>query len=266
MASSSSDALYLYALTNAEHVHVPSSGVGEGIVVMPCDSWTAVVDTVPADTWAGAQAEDNLRELAWVAPRACTHEEVVEAIMKQGPVYPARFGTLFSSADQLQHTVQKHRDALTTFFGEVNGAEEWSVKGYLDREQAAAAQMEDLQTDALSGTAYLQRRKQAQDADTAVDAWLDTVADRLASTLKAQTRALALRPATTRATPSQTPVVHWATLVPTTERAAFLRQVDALHSQYHAQGLHLEPSGPWPPYTFRPSLNDVPSSPGRSYG
>ena len=40
-----------------------------------------------------------MEDLAWVAPRALRHEEVILTVMEQGPVLPVRFGTVFSSLD-----------------------------------------------------------------------------------------------------------------------------------------------------------------------
>ena len=40
-------------------------------------------------------------DLAWVAPRVCRHEAVIEEAMRQSPVLPARFATLFQTIASL---------------------------------------------------------------------------------------------------------------------------------------------------------------------
>ena len=254
--SSSSDVLYLYALTPLPDVTVSVDGVGRGVTTRNCADWTAVVDVVSARAWTGEGGARRRSTLPWVAPRACAHEEVVEAVMAQGPVYPARFGTLFSSGAELAATVQAHRDALVTFFDRVRASEEWSIKGYLDREQSVAARTASASGDAAtSGTAYLKRRRDAQQAANDVDTWLASYLDTLEADLRLAVQDLAAR--TPRAAPDHPheAAVHWVALLPTNDREHFLDHVEALHEKAVTQGVHLEPSGPWPPYTFRPSLN-----------
>lgn len=252
MPTSSNDVLYLYALTPAANAPVDVDGLGAGVARVQCGAWTAVVDTVPKPTWTGDDADARLNDLRWVAPRACAHEDVVEHVMAHGPVYPARFGTLFSSAEHLTETVAAQHEALVAFFERVAQAEEWSVKGYLDRQKAVAFRTEAAGARvASSGTAYLQQRQQEEQVRASLDAWLSTVGDAVATALDAIPRALAARPPGTAPNESAPPVFHWAALVPTAQRSAFLQHVESLHGQYAVQGLRLEASGPWPPYTFR---------------
>lgn len=60
----------------------------------------AVVSHVAQAEFCGPAGEANLQDLAWLAPRACRHQAVLEQAMRQGPVWPARFGTLFFRAGQ----------------------------------------------------------------------------------------------------------------------------------------------------------------------
>jgi hypothetical protein len=253
------DVLYLYALTPNEGVALPADGLGRGVDAIACKGWTAVVDTVSRDAWTGPGADERLQQLAWVGPRACAHEEVIEAIMEQGAaVYPARFGTLFTSASDLRTVVQAHRDTLSAFFERVDGAEEWSVKGYLDRQKALAhrASSSDASS-AASGTSYLKQRRREQHATAELDDWLSDLSRSLWETLGGTARHLSERPAGPSS--PDAPVFHWAALVSCTNRSAFLQTVDTLRERHAAEGLRLDPSGPWPPYTFRDPLPDASS-------
>jgi len=56
------------------------------------------------------------------------------------------------------------------------------------------------------------------------------------------------------------PVLNWAFLVHDDQQAAFDDALADLYAAHREYGLTLERSGPWPPYHFRPSIDDGPSS------
>jgi hypothetical protein len=220
-----------------------------------------VVSVVERADWEGEQGAEHLEELSWVAPRAYRHEDVVEAVMEAGgPVYPARFGTLFSGPDRLRDTLASHQGALRSYFDAVDGADEWAVKGLLDREQAAAHRAEASAPEAESGTAYLRRRKRRQDARADLDDWLDETADALLDTLAPQARDTRVLPVRGNAGREDEVAFNWAFLVPRADEDAFRAEVKRQSQAHEPRGLALDLTGPWPPYNFRPSLDmDAPT-------
>jgi hypothetical protein len=208
----------------------------------------------PAD-WTGDAGAEHMQDLAWVGPRAYQHEQVVEALLEAADaVYPARFGTLFSTLDRLRERLDARRDTLLAFFEEVEEAEEWAVKGLLDRDQAAARRT-DAPEAADSGTAYLQRQKERQEAAASLDAWLDEAADALLDALGAYAADTRVLPVRGNAGREQEVAFNWAFLVPDPQVEAFQREAYRQHEHYDPEGLALDVTGPWPPYNFRPSLD-----------
>jgi hypothetical protein len=256
------EALYLYAVTR----EAPGAVEGPGIDDRPVHrlrpgSFGAVVSVVPRADWDGAAADDHLEELSWVAPRAYRHETVVESVLSSsGPVYPARFGTLFSDAARLESTLDAHRDALRAYFDAVDGAQEWAVKGLLDRDRAAAHVAEAEAEPNESGTAYLQRRKRVQDAQADLDDWLDDVAEALLDALAAPARDTRVVPVRGNAGREDEVAFNWAFLVPASGAEAFREIVERRSAEHEGQGLTLDLTGPWPPYNFRPSLDVEPAT------
>src|SRR3972149_2290049 len=61
----------------------------------------AVLCGVPLEMFSGPDAEERLKDLAWIGPRACRHEEVILAARRHVPVLPVRFGTVFSTLELL---------------------------------------------------------------------------------------------------------------------------------------------------------------------
>lgn len=187
------EAIYFFALAGAPSLPEVDGAV-EGLTDAPvrciaCGDWTAVVDRVDRANWAGEDAEDNLQSIEWVGPRAVRHEEVIEAVMEQAPVFPARFGTLFSSVEQLVRRIASRQDALQAYFERVAGCREWTLRGHLEREVAQEALAEpDDGSETRPGTAYLKKQKRVQDARGDVEAWLDEVAARLDRRLAPSTK------------------------------------------------------------------------------
>ncbi len=255
-------ALYLFCLVRAAAPAVQHEGLSGTAVqrVRVAEGLEALVDRVPRDEWAGPQADDNMKSIEWVAPRATLHEEVVEAAMEAGPVYPARFGTLYSSTERLQDTVTARRDTIDEFLARVETADEWAVKGLLDRDQAAshlAARAGPSEADPHeSGTAYLKRRKQEQEARRSVDAWLEETSTPVKETLQnLADRFNVLDPRrTTEANAEYSIALNWALLVDEGRRDALRRRIRQANADHEATGLQFRLTGPWPPYSFRPQL------------
>ena len=102
--SSSGTAYYLYCLTPCA-CGVPASAIGvdgqPGVMVRDCGGIGAVFSQVELGEFCGESADAHLQDLAWLGPRVCRHEAVIEEIMSRVPVLPARFATLFTSVGQL---------------------------------------------------------------------------------------------------------------------------------------------------------------------
>ena len=134
--SSSGTAYYLYCLTPGECA-IPAGAIGvdgqPGVMVRACRGMGAVFSQVELGEFCGESADANLQDLAWLGPRVCRHEVVIEEINNGVPVLPARFATLFTSMDSLQRFVLEHRDAVAGFFTKLGDQREWAVKGLLDR-------------------------------------------------------------------------------------------------------------------------------------
>jgi hypothetical protein len=232
-----------------------ADSLGEPVMIECTDRLCAVASTVDKDAWTGEKAANNMQSLAWIAPRATRHEEVVEAVMEAGPAYPARFGTLFSSTTRLKAVVKEHEDTVCAHLDRVDGAEEWAVKLLLDRDRAVNEASRA--TTPTSGTAYLQQKVREREAQNEVDAWLDEVTDAVFDTLGSLARSIAVVEARDRPDDPREVVAHGAFLVPEERHDAFFQAVDSVHRRLSKNGLDVECTGPWPPYSFRPLLKDM---------
>jgi hypothetical protein len=224
---------------------------------------TAVLSTVRLAEFCGPEAESNLRDLGWVGPRACRHEAVVEEVMAHSPVFPIPFGTIFSSLKSLEEFLLLHHDAIVRFLDRLDGCEEWAVKGLLDRAKATKAFLASALEQALPdhealppGKRYLAEKRLRSRAEQDVRNWLKKVDREVADELGRQAADFRRRPLLGREASNMEGemVLNWAVLIPHPFTEDLKARIDLANADCHSLGLRFHLSGPWPPYSFRPSF------------
>jgi hypothetical protein len=265
-ADPAAQGLYLYCF--ARPLSEPPEVVGidgrQYVNALTINDVTAIWSPVPLDAFAGLTGEANLRDSSWVVPRACQHERVVEAVMRRSPVLPVRFGAVFSTPGALEERLAKWATVISRFLDDVAGKEEWSVKGFADPDRvgkwltASVPALAELQrqTPSSAGAQYFHDKRLRVAVQDALGVWRGAVAIEIAKSLSDyvdEVRALSswLRD-DSKGPPQQ--MLSCAVLVPK-ERVAGLRTcVNGVEERYADPGVKLEVSGPWPPYSFCPSV------------
>jgi hypothetical protein len=216
----------------------------------------AICCEVPLDEWTGDRGEAQLKDLAWLGPRALRHEEVIERMMHTAPVLPLRFGCLFSSARRLEELLQRERGRIAAFIDKAEHEEEWSLQGSLDvlacEEAMFSADPRVAKLPASAGARYLMEQKLRKDAARAARVWAREIQETLTRALEG----LVLERSTLR--PTQEGDFHWALLAPRGSEAELSRRLEPLAEQLSERGLRLSASGPWPTYNFAPHLGEEP--------
>ncbi len=259
--------IYLYCFTRTDPA-LPLAGVGvdatHQIFRHSCRDVTAVISEVSLEEFCGPDAEARLQDLSWVAPRARRHEEIIETVMRHAPVLPVRLGTIFSSLHSLTSRMQRHHDAVARFLDEVTDRDEWVIKGIINMEKAkdaaiAAALSEKAeQLNALSpGLRYLKEQRIRKTSEKEFHLWLGGILNSMNNELKSYAIDLCERRLQTRdVTGSDHEMVaNWAFLVPREKVRDLMTRINTINSAYESEGLFLELSGPWPPFSFSPALD-----------
>ena len=225
---------------------------------------TAVISNIALDQFRGPSGERNMKDIGWVGPRAFRHEAVVEEALRLSPVLPARFGTIFSSLESLEKLFQINHGKILRFLNQVADKEEWSVKGYIDSKkakkklngQALAGESERLA--ALSpGARYFQAKRIRSKTDKQLNAWLKEVVKGIGEALNTNASDFYKRKLLSRDVTGKDMIMNWAYLILRDSVPDFCAQVDRMNAKHDHEGLSLELSGPWPPYSFCPSLEMV---------
>ena len=263
--TASAAAYYLYCLT-------PSGGVeaaaGEPlishspgpIVELEIAGLRAVVSLV--DDLQAWSDDKQLASLEWITPRALHHERVIERHARLTPVYPARFGTLFTSKAALEAKVRLHADALRAFLDRVSEQTEWDVKLFFDPREAENRWIEEQVRDAATqlevlplGRRYLAEQTLRREARASLASHLAALCAQWACDLSYQPDGLCERPLPSISDDRRRPLSHWALLWPVNQTGELRERLDDTARHCEAAGLELECTGPWPPYSFRPNLD-----------
>jgi hypothetical protein len=259
--------IYLYCFTRTDPA-LPLAGAGiddtHQIFRHSCGDVTAVISEVSLEEFCGEIAEARLQDLSWVAPRARRHEEIIEKIMRHAPVLPVRLGTIFSSVHSLTSRMQRHHDAVARFLEEVTDRDEWVIKGIINMEKArdaavaAAIAKKTEQLQALSpGLRYLEEQRIRKTAEKEFHLWLGAILNSMNKELKSYAADLCERRLQTREVTGSDHemVANWAFLVPRENVRDLTARISTINSAYESEGLSLELSGPWPPFSFSPALD-----------
>jgi hypothetical protein len=267
MDANDNTALYLYGLTMAGET---TAGQWEAIdnrhpvFTRDFGDITAVLSRVMPEDFTDRAVQERMHDVAWITSRACRHQAVVEQVGRQADVFPAPFGTIFSNERVLVELIRRHHKQIRCFLENIAGHAEWSLKCFLDSGKATAAlaetalALEDRRLAALTpGARYFEEKKIHKAAVRQLNHWVDTVVSALKQELSAMAgrhrwRDLLSRQATGV---EMDMVINGAFLVAHGSLDIFRQKAEELNRVHAPDGLVFELSGPWPPYSFCPSLD-----------
>jgi len=259
-------AIYLFCLALPQvELELEGGGLDDGnpLLCWQFKDVVAIVSKVGMEEFCGPEAKARMQDLAWVGPRACRHEAVVEEAMRFSPVLPARFATLFSSLESLEEFLEKNYASIRRFLDRVAGRDEWAVKGMLDGKKAKEAifsaslarQKQDLSC--LSpGMRYLREQRVLAGLEEELNRWLEETCQEVMEDLRRVEATFERRPVLPLSAEREDKemVLNCAFLVPRSVVENFRRRIQKVNGSHAERGLIFESSGPWPPYSFSASL------------
>lgn len=239
----------------------PLDGTDQQLIVHRVGSLAALIGIVPATDYCGVDAERRLADIAWLAPRVRRHAELVAWTMRWSAVFPAPFGTLYSSLDSLTTFMRTHEMTIMDFLYMVTGKEEWELRATarLDSpevlDQLACSAWPGWQ-ELSKGTRYMRicrdkgallelgRAKAAALAD-------DVIGKIQPLTVDVRRRDTA---AGTLDTGKTELIARYALLVASSNVSTLRERAQEVNVRAPSQVLSIALSGPWPPFSFRPDL------------
>jgi hypothetical protein len=213
--------------------------------------WLVVADA-PLARYGADAIERSLHDLDWLSRRAVEHEAVVEHTARGAVTIPMKMFTLFASDERALAHIRAMRRSLARVAARVAGREEWGVRIVLDdarARRALAAQSRARTPRPRSGTAFLQQKKQAQEAVRELRRRAREDVERVFDEL-AQAADDARRRRPGEAEVAARLLLDAAFLVRARRVKGFRAVAARAAARLAAAGADLRLTGPWPPYNF----------------
>lgn len=245
MNQHSQQGTYLYAIVRAAPVEVAGlEGVANSGAVRLVSHRQLAVAVSDVSLSVLDIPEEELSEHGRLAELAMTHDAVVRALFAQGPALPLRLATVVSTDEAATRVLEERYDDATQRLHELEGCREWGVRLRRDspRRQAPGTDGDSARP---SGTAYLQRRRQALRAAEDVRQQERDVSEDVFASLGTLASEMGRQPGR-----SPEVILNAAYLVGTAAEDAFLAEAERQAEALASQGVRLELTGPWPPYSF----------------
>lgn len=240
------------ALSSVEGVKgAPPSLPGAGkvrFVAAGKKRWLVCCDA-PLNRYGEDAINAGLKDMDWVSERAMAHEAVVEFAMSQGTVVPMKLFTLFHSDERAVAQLLADPDAVDEVLRRLRGCEELGVRISVDDARAAMRVGGTPAVPAISGAAFLARKKQVRDSAQEAARRTQRAAEDGFETLAALAEDARKRPLVATELGSARLLLDGAFLVKKTGAKKFRAAAEKL-GQDLGGAYTVTVTGPWPPYNF----------------
>jgi hypothetical protein len=264
----SGSVIYLYGVARGDGITPPVEGIVPGATVelLPVGDLVAVLSRTPGDAFAPG-GEVTSGGNAWTIERALAHHRVLASIAPQCTVAPMKFGAICHDLPDVVELLTRGGAQFKLALDRVADASEWSVKLYADMEACRAmteqapaiAPLKAELAEASPGKAFFIRKKLRDAVEHEVRRRVAARAEGVHGELTAGAREAASgrqrqQPGKTRDGRTLMLIAGTAYLVEKQGEERFRQTVTRLTETLSAEGVVLELTGPWPPYSFA-SLN-----------
>ncbi|MFE5590085.1 GvpL/GvpF family gas vesicle protein [Streptomyces sp. NPDC056549] len=230
------------------------------------DAVAFVISRVAPHEFDERALKQRFEDLEWLEGVARAHNEVVQTIARHDTVLPLRLATVYQNDDRARRALVAQRHAFAERIDLLRGQSEFGVKLYV----TAATPSEETRDDAAAGSgdtaalspgkAYLRRRRAQHTAQESRYLQAQQAAERIDALAARFTPHCVRHPAQRGALagPDEN-VLNDAYLVPDDQADAFRAAVTA--AAQDIDGVRIDVTGPWAPYSFAMPAPKPPSLP-----
>jgi hypothetical protein len=265
-AEPAGDGLWAYCVLQAGEPLPPDAhAIGESpLELVEADGLAALVSRVPLNEFGAAPLRENLNDLAWLDRVARGHEAVLERFLGESTLVPLRLCTIYESEQGVRDMLQREHDSLVRALDALRGREEWGVKLLADGDRLAdearsrsseVAALEEELGSRTGGGAYMLGRRLERHVREAADALAAEVAEEVGAELEpCAIDSVGLPPQNPELSGHEGRMLLNRAYLVEAEHVQELRGLAAeLEQRHSALGVHIELTGPWPPYNFLPA-------------
>jgi hypothetical protein len=220
----------------------------------------AAVSKVPLSEFGEDALHYNIsNNLKWVEDKARRHVLILEQISEQYSVAPLKFCTIFNKRERILKLLAQKYDELSHILERVQGKYEWTVKVFCNEEtfiKHVENEKRQILESALEGKppgiTYLLKKKINENVKEASEKELTKRANNIYESLRTYSTDTALEGCLTKGMTgrSERMILNCSLLIPRENVEDFLIKINEANSLENPEGLFVEISGPWPPYSF----------------
>jgi len=235
-----------------------SRGDAAPLQLLECGGLAAVVRPVTLAEFNIDVLKERLRNASTLEAMVRSHDCVIDAIHARRAILPAKFGVVYSNAQDIVSALRSGCDTLLPQLHSMEGRDEWAVHVYaaraVVRERISAripaiGRLRDEFAAARPGRAYFLERQLRDEMESATRQALASLAqgvfDRIAG---AAVAGQVNRVARAADSADEVEILRGAFLVARDRIEHFADEVRAAADE--GEGLRCECSGPWAPYSF----------------
>lgn len=237
---------------------LPGISAESGVQIVISGNLGAVVSRVPLSQFGEAVLEEKVQDLHWLEEKVRLHQELLQQIMKERTIIPMKFGTIFQSQERLRDILGEQREHFQALLKNLSGHEEWGVKGYYRQEELHEYLKSREYSPKLRqgstglGMAYMLRKKFEQEMDSRAADYSRQIGEEAYGRLSGHSVRSTLNKLLNRNVTGREEELFFngAFLVAKTSQESLLHTVEKFNGEFSNQGIFMEVSGPWPPYSF----------------
>ena len=262
----SASVLYLYGLLRAGADTSDVEAIEEASLVFLIEHGgiACAATIVPASQY-DRRLDGRPEDVAWLAPRAWRHHDVLRRLHMRTAVVPLKFGTLCAGMDDVRAMLERLGPTVTDLLSRIEARDEWTLRIAANEPAILAGLASDsdvrrLQQDVErlpEGRAYFARKQLQKATADRVAAFVDDIEAAVSGRLAALGAEVAHMPRPRRGDRERSADAETAILVP---RSAFGDVEESLRVLEDAHGaqVRFELVGPWPPYSFASISQSMP--------
>jgi hypothetical protein len=218
-------------------------------------SFSAIVERVRRVELAPDGLEVRMESLPWIALATRRHERVLDALMSEGLMVPAPFGTVFRSLRAVRDIVAASADRFAVVIPRVSGCKEWSIELYCNNRRLLACVTPEVTPEEPARVnpahAYAVEKQTQARAVVRATRRIDAVVDEVVNELSAHAAEIIELPTPGARDPRRgTLEKKLAALLARSRDEVFRAAVRRLHERLAPEGFSLEASGPGAPFAF----------------
>jgi hypothetical protein len=243
---SNRSSLYLFGVVRTDDATPEDfegiEGITEGTSVrlLSCGTLTALVSATTDGMLHPEAIKESMKDSDWLKTHVRRHADVLAETQSIQTVIPLRFGCVMPNPSEIKKFVDAREDTLLDALTRLHNRSEFSVRVHFDNESLTDAD-DDLKG-VPSGVADFLRQA-AADVEHAPSP--DGIADRIHSHLSRFAGEAMRNPVG-----GMEMILNATYLITMASEEDFRTEVRKLSSEFHALGIRIEVSGPWPPYHF----------------